>query len=258
MVPVTCYGDIHSVQLTLITVNMVIDCQVKHWKRVHKIMCDDLKTMYALFHSDMKTTDEAFADPEAHEKKCGVPPSASDFEIVGRAPLYALKNGTKQLMKQGSALDDIKGPSMAYFYSNLAQVVNDGFWMLSRSKTKLTPKKCTKQPDSFFAIALALMYDYSSLAGQGQAILKFREKVEEECPASITMSPNEWLYNYDDGERCSDAQEEAGYIQMVRKRVKVGFNKVLRDNFSSEEVVELWSQKRAIEHDLAKLNFGES
>lgn len=84
----------------------------------------------------MKVIDEAFADPEAHEKKCGVPPSVLDFELAGHVALCAFT-----LLESGFPLEDLRRPSMTYFYGNLAHVVHDGFWMYPRFKTKLTPQK---------------------------------------------------------------------------------------------------------------------
>jgi len=106
-------------------------CQLAAWKkkgatkidgvviRGHKKQCELLASKYALFHANINTIERVHSANEYPELQLN---KASDYCIL------AILFDSHHLQQKHSFYEELVGPSMEYFYANLASIAQGGAW----------------------------------------------------------------------------------------------------------------------------------
>lgn len=226
------------------------ECQSLNWKNGHRAKCGAIKPVFATFDAVLTTIDKAFENPEAHAQKVGVGPAIADLHLARLASMYVLHKEGISVQEEGiETLAMIEGfldhrcpwtkgfdnsPRMANFYKNVRRVVENGFLLSPTPTSKpIAPKQCDRDEDNFTTIARALMFDYSRLPREAALAVLHGFTGQDEGP-SLDLKPQEWLFNYCDGERYTEEGPACKklYQEYLRHELELHFNELLRTNHS--------------------------
>lgn len=218
-------------------------CQQKHWKHLHKAVCNRIKDAFEVL-GDLETTIyDAMADVKQHSVKYGTKPSRMDFDIPFKTlrhmffldllskPKAGFGNygNTPQETKHSAIVDKgLKGPSMVYFYNNVKHVIRGDFGTSIMFRTWLPNHNLAIEDEDesrlieFFAISRVMMYSYEDNGGAGLRVDWFRDMLGT-APAGALKdyghfsecSLNDWLVTYKSSE--VDHNMEAEVVPYYRE-----------------------------------------
>jgi len=174
------------------------ECQVKAWRGGHKKFCAELKNIFAEYEENMRSVDEALANPAAHENKYSFKPSlAFDYFLAELVTFNPRLFPTK--LPHG-----VSSPSMKSFYENVSRVVAGRLWIYPEAVTghPVEWKKCqadskTAPDNRMMAVCEALSYDYSGTSNPSATMLQMHgPDFVKACHGKALPLPSEFLSIY--------------------------------------------------------------